>query len=74
LLLAGKDGANPPGNHSHGHKRQEGDGGKHRGTRGKLYLTDLLVVCDQTIGLVDEWTAADIDYLDIGKVFDAVFL
>lgn len=41
-------------------------------TLGKLFLTDLNVFCKQVTGLVDEWTAADVDYLDICKVFGVV--
>ena len=37
---------------------------------GKVYLSNLIVFCNQVTGLVDERTAVDVDYLDISKVFD----
>lgn len=39
---------------------------------GKSHLIHLIILCEDTIGLVDKRRAAGVDYLNLSKAFDAL--
>jgi len=45
---------------------------QHRFIKGKSCLTNLINLCDEMTGLVDEGRAVDVVYLDFSKAFDTV--